>query len=199
MKRKSKEGKLFLGILVAVLVLGVGYAAITGVNLLINGSATAKATATDGDFVVHFDDFVSNGNYITYTENAGSDSFTQTFDTVKHITAGSNTTDKSASITVANDRLSADVAVSNMTNVGDKVVLTIPVINESEGIKADLSTNITNNNSEYFNVTAETATNTLNSNGVTTTITVTVEVVKVPKVNNVQGSFTVTLTADPTE
>ena len=199
MKRKSKEGKLFLGIIVAVLILGVGYAAITGVNLLINGSATAKATATDGDFVVHFDDFVSNGNYITYTENAGSDSFTQTFDTVKHITAGSNTTDKSASITLSDDRLSADVTVSNMTNVGDTVRLTIPVINESDGIKAGLSTEITNNNSEYFNVTAETATNTLNSNGATTTITVTVEVVKVPKLNNAEGSFTVTLKADPTE
>ena len=199
MKRKSKEGKLFLGIIVAVLILGVGYAAITGVNLLINGSATAKATATDEDFIVHFNDFDQNGTYIVYSEDAGSDSFTQTFDTVKHITAGSNTTDKSASITVANDRLSADVAVSNMTNVGDKVVLTIPVINESNGIKAGLSTEITNNNSEYFNVTAETATNTLNSNGATTTITVTVEVIKVPENNDVEGTFTVTLTADPTE
>ena len=54
MKRKSKEGKLFLGILVAVLILGVGYAAITGVNLLINGQATAKASAEDGDFIVHY-------------------------------------------------------------------------------------------------------------------------------------------------
>ena len=196
MKRKSKEGNLFLGIIVAVLILGVGYAAITGVNLLINGSATAKATATDEDFIVHFNDFDQNGTYIVYSEEAASDSFTQTFDTVKHITAGSNTTDKSASITVANDRLSADVAVSNMTNVGDKVVLTIPVINESNGINADLSIDIENNNSEYFNVTSETATNTLNS-GSTTTITVTVEVIKVPEDNDVEGTFTVTLTADP--
>lgn len=199
MKRKSKEGKLFLGILVAVLILGVGYAAITGVNLLINGQATAKASAEDGDFIVHFDDFKANENYIVYSEEAGSDSFTQTFDTVKHITAASSTTDKSASITVNADRLSADVTVSNMTTVGDTVRLTIPVINESDGIKADLSTAITNNNSEYFNVTAETATNTLNSNSATTTITVTVEVVKVPKLNNAEGSFTVTLKADPTE
>ena len=196
MKRKSKEGKLFLGIIVAVLILGVGYAAITAIPLIINGSATAKATATDEDFIVHFNDFDQNSTYIVYSEDAGSDSFTQTFDTVKHITAGSNTTDKSASITVANDRLSADIAVSNMTNIGDKVVLTIPVINESNGINADLSIDIENNNSEYFNVTSETATNTLNS-GSTTTITVTVEVIKVPEDNDVEGTFTVTLTADP--
>ena len=196
MKRKSKEGKLFLAIIVAVLILGVGYAAITAIPLIINGSATAKATATDEDFIVHFNDFDQNGTYIVYSEDAGSDSFTQTFDTVKHITAGSNTTDKSASITVANDRLSADVAVSNMTNVGDTVVLTIPVINESNGINADLSIDIENNNSEYFNVTSETATNTLNAGG-TTTISVTVEVIKVPENNDVEGTFTVTLTADP--
>ena len=196
MKRKSKEGKLFLAIIVAVLILGVGYAAITAIPLIINGSATAKATATDEDFIVHFNDFDQNSTYIVYSEDAGSDSFTQTFDTVKHITAGSNTTDKSASITVANDRLSADIAVSNMTNIGDKVVLTIPVINESNGINADLSIDIENNNSEYFNVTSETATNTLNS-GSTTTITVTVEVIKVPEDNDVEGTFTVTLTADP--
>ena len=196
MKRKSKEGKLFLAIIVAVLILGVGYAAITAIPLIINGSATAKATATDEDFIVHFNDFDQNSTYIVYSEDAGSDSFTQTFDTVKHITAGSNTTDKSASITVANDRLSADIAVSNMTNIGDKVVLTIPVINESNGINADLSIDIENNNSEYFNVTSETATNTLNAGG-TTTISVTVEVIKVPEDNDVEGTFTVTLTADP--
>ena len=193
---KKRKGKLLIAILLAVVALGIGYAAITGVNLLINGSATAKATATDEDFIVHFNDFDQNGTYIVYSEDAGSDSFTQTFDTVKHITAGSNTTDKSASITVANDRLSADVAVSNMTNVGDTVVLTIPVINESNGINADLSIDIENNNSEYFNVTSETATNTLNAGG-TTTISVTVEVIKVPENNDVEGTFTVTLTADP--
>ena len=85
-----------------------------------------------------------------------------------------------------------------MFNVGDKVVLTIPVINESNGINADLSIDIENNNSEYFNVTSETATNTLNAGG-TTTISVTVEVIKVPENNDVEGTFTVTLTADPTE
>ena len=40
MKRKNKkEGRLFLGILIAVVTLGVGYAAITGVNLIINGTS----------------------------------------------------------------------------------------------------------------------------------------------------------------
>ena len=196
---RKKNGKLYLGILVSVMVLGIGYASLTAIPLIINGSATAKATATQEDFDVHFNDFVEGQNYITYAETAEEDSFTHTFDNAKHVTAESSKTDKEASITVANDGLSATVGVSNMTNVGDTVTLTLPVINSSDGIKADLSTTIVNNNEEYFNVTAVPATETLNGSGATTTVTVTVSVVKVPKVNDVNGTFTVTLTADPTE
>jgi len=201
MKRKDKkEGRLFLGILVAVVALGVGYAAISGVNLLINGSATAKASGQQEDFKVHFDDLTSQGIYMTYTEEAGEDSFTPSFDTAKHVTATTGESNKTASITVANDQMSADVAVSNLTTVGDTVTFTIPVINESDGVKANITAAVTNNNEEYFNVTATPTTATLlNDGGATTNVTVTVSVVKVPKVNDVNGTFTVTLTADPTE
>lgn len=202
MKRKNKkEGRLFLGILIAVIALGVGYAAISGVNLLINGSATAKASGEQEDFKVHFDNLTSEGNYITYTETAAADSFTPTFDTAKHVTAAAGESNKTASITVANDQLSADVAVSNLTTVGDTVTFTIPVINESDGIKANIAASVTNNNNEeYFNVTATPTTETqLAGNGATTNVTVTVRVVKVPKVDDVNGTFKVTLTANPVE
>ena len=200
MKRKSKkEGRLFLGILVAVVALGVGYASITGVNLIINGSATATARQQE-DFKVHFADLTSSGNYITYTEAAAVESFTQTFDTAKHVTATTGESNKTASITVGNDGVSADVVVSNLTTVGDTVTFTIPVINESDGIKANIIAAVTNNKGEYFNVTATPTTETLLSgNGATTNVTVTVSVVKVPKVDDVEGTFTVTLTADPVE
>jgi len=199
MKRKNKEGKLFIWGLIAVLFLGIGYAAVTGVNLIINGSATAKATGEQSDFNVHFADLTATGNYITYTETAEEDSFTQTFVDIKNVTAASSSSNKSAGITVANDQLSATVDVANMTTVGDTVTLTLPVINESDGVKADLSVSVENDSEEYFNVTAVPATETLNGGGATTTVTVTVSVVKVPKVNDESGTFTVTLTADPTE
>ena len=86
-----------------------------------------------------------------------------------------------------------------MTNVGDTVTLTIPVINESADVKANLSAAVENNNEEYFNVAAEPTVETLNANNATTTVTVTVSVVKVPKVANQNGTFTVTLTADPVD
>ena len=200
MKRKNKkEGRLFLGILIAVVTLGVGYAAITGVNLIINGSATATASGQQEDFKVHFDDLTSSGNYMTYTEEAGEDSFTPSFDTEKHVTATTGASNKTASITVANDQMRADIAVSNLTTIGDTVTFTIPVITESDGINATLAATVENENEEYFNVTAVPAVETLNSNGATTNITVTVSVVKVPKVNDVNGTFTVTLRANPVE
>ena len=201
MKRKNKkEGRLFLGILIAVVTLGIGYAALTGVNLIINGSATAKASAQKEDFKVHFDDLTSTGNYMTYTETALVDSFTQSFDTAKHVTATTGESSKTASITIANDQMSADVTVSNLTTIGDTVTFTIPVINESDGIKANITAAVTNDNEEYFNVTATPTTQVLlDDNGATTNVTVTVEVIKVPKVNDVNGTFKVTLTADPTE
>jgi len=200
MKKGKRNSKIMLGLLIAVLTLGIGYAAISGVTLLINGSATATASGTDADFNVHFDDFVQGTNYIAYTETAGTgDSLTQTFDTVKHISAASGETTKQADITVANDQKNATVSVSNMTNVGDTVNLTIPVINESDGIKADLSASVVNNNEEYFNVTAAPGTETLNGNNAKSSVTVTVSVIKVPKVEDKTGTFTVTLTADPTE
>ena len=195
-----KEGKLFIGILVAVIALGIGYAAITAIPLIINGSATAKASGTQADFNVHFDDFASTGNYISYTEEEDTgDSLVESFDTVKHVSAASGTTDKAADITVASNQTSATVSVDNMTNVGDTVTLTIPVINESADIKASLSAAVENNNEEYFNVVAEPAVETLNANNATTTVTVTVSVVKVPKVADQSATFTVTLTADPVD
>lgn len=200
MKRKNKEGKLFLGILVAVVALGIGYASLTAIPLIINGSATAKASGTDADFNVHFNDFVSTQNYITYSETEETgDSLVQSFDSEKKVTAVSSTTDKQASIVIANDQESATVTVSNMTNVGDEVTLVIPVINESNGIKADLSIDVENGNADYFSVSAEPSIATLNGNNETATVTVKVKVIKVPKVSDVEGSFTVTLTADPTE
>ncbi len=200
MKRKNKkEGRLFLGILIAVITLGVGYAAITGVNLIINGSATAKASGQQSDFKVHFDNLVSTGNYITYTEEAAADSFTQSFVDSKNVTAASGTTNKAASIVVANNQMSATVTVSNMTKVGDTVTLILPVINESDGIKANLAATVGNDSEEYFDVTAEPAVDTLNGNDATTTVTVTVRVIDVPKVNDVNATFTVDLAADPEE
>ena len=199
MKRKNKEGRLFIWGLMAVLFLGIGYAAVSGVNLIINGSATAKATGEQSDFNVHFADLTESGNYITYTETAEEDSFTQTFVDSKNVTAASGSSTKSASIVVANNQLSATVNVANMTTIGDTVTLTLPVINESDGIKADLTASIENGEEEYFDVTAVPEVGTLNGSGTTTNVTVTVSVIKVPKVNDVNGTFTVTLTADPAE
>ena len=39
---RRKNGKLIILVLGAIVTLGIGYAAITGINLLVNGSASVK-------------------------------------------------------------------------------------------------------------------------------------------------------------
>ena len=197
---KRKNGKIFLGIIFAMLILGVGYASMTAIPLIINGSATATATADQNDFNVHFDNFVDGQSYITYSETTSTgDSLIESFVSASQVTAASSETEKAASATINANQNAATVTVSNLTNIGDTVTLKIPVINESDDIKADLSTSITNNNQEYFTVTSTTGVETLNANNATSYVNVVVTVNKVPKVDDVTGTFTVTLTAEPTE
>ena len=197
---KRKNGKIFLGIIFAMLILGVGYASMTAIPLIINGSATATATADQNDFNVHFDNFVDGQSYITYSETTSTgDSLIESFVSASQVTAASSETEKAASATINANQNAATVTVSNLTNIGDTVTLKIPVINESDDIKADLSTSITNNNQEYFTLTSTTGVETLNANTATSYVNVVVTVNKVPKVDDVTGTFTVTLTAEPTE
>ena len=49
---RRKNGKLILLVLGAIVTLGIGYAAIAGVSLLVNGSASVKSPV--GDFNVRF-------------------------------------------------------------------------------------------------------------------------------------------------
>ena len=140
---KRKNGKIFLGIIFAMLILGVGYASMTAIPLIINGSATATATADQNDFNVHFDNFVDGQSYITYSETTSTgDSLIESFVSASQVTAASSETEKAASATINANQNAATVTVSNLTNIGDTVTLKIPVINESDDIKADLQVDL---------------------------------------------------------
>ena len=75
---------------------------------------------------------------------------------------------------------------------------TFRVKNESKGIGADISLNVTSSNSEYFKVT-EYVQDTQLQAGDETTVTVTAEMIKTPIENEVSTSITATLTASPLE
>ena len=119
----KKQLKVLIFILIAIITLGVGYAGITAINLVINGDATASVN--DQNFKVRF---LSEEN-VTPT-----------------ITGEGNT------VSVKDDT-TAEFSVSTLTGLGDSEVATFRVKNESKGIGADISLSVTSSNSEYFKVT----------------------------------------------
>lgn len=198
--KKRGYGNLFIGMLVAVIALGIGYAAISAIPLIINGSATAKANGTDADFDVHFNDFTNGTNYLSYTETtATTGSLTQSIVSASQVSGTFTGSDKAVSVSVAANQMSADVTVSNLENLGDTFTIKIPVINDSDGIGADLSVDVTNSNTDYFTVTSSLDDALIESNGGNTYVNITVALKRVPKVDDINGTFTVTLTADPSE
>ena len=176
---KSPKTFLLLSTVVAVLVLGVAYAAIQDVTLTVNGTATA--TADQGNFDVTFTGtpkvepvegsngsgtLVINDKSLTATMNVAG--FKKIGDTVK------------ATITVSN----------NSTDLGTTLVVSPSAITEKLGAQ-------TLTKSEYFKITsAELGTTTL-AHGESTTLTILVELVKVPITADVTGTFNVTVVATP--
>ena len=175
---KSKKGLIGLVIIVAVLVLGIGYAVVSSVTLTISGTAAMKAV----DLNVGF-----NGT-------VGSD--------VTHATTGATATgSNSGTSSVGVD--TATITVNNLAAVNDYVTVTYTVQNYETDTDATVYvSNISNDKSSFFEVTTD-ATGTSNKktvtkNNGTTTIEVKVKLIARPTATaDNQATITVTLTADP--
>lgn len=168
---KQPKTFILLSVIVAVLVLGVAYAAISSINLEITG--TASAAPSDANFNVAFGK-LNTEDAPTYVadKGAGVVTFTTPSDTA------------------------ATMTVTDLKSVGDKVTATFYVINNSTDLKADLSTPTVSGTTEYFSVTANLTDAEIGASG-KTTITVTVELIKVPITDTVSTTITVGFTASP--
>lgn len=164
---KKRTG--IFAILIAVLALGIGYAAISAVTLTITGSG--KISPDDDNFNVHYTG-----------EVAVEKSNTSIATTQSH-----------------NDAQEGTFTITGMTKKGDTVTFTYNVINESPDLKATLGTPsiTTNSNSTYFTVTSATADTTLTANGGTTTQTVTVTAAKTPVTEDETTNVKIDLVATP--
>ena len=163
--QNKKKLQIMIFVFIGVITLGVGYAAISAINLVISGNATGSPSQS---------------------------SFSVVFKSAS-VTTGTGT----ATI----DEHDASIAyfdVSGISKVGDTAVATYTIKNESNGVGASISLNVTNTNTEYFQVT-EAVTDTELQAGDTTTATITVEVIKTPVDSNVTTSVTGTLTSTPME
>ena len=163
--QNKKKLQIVLLVLVAVLTLGIGYASITAVNLIINGNGTAS---------------VSQENFKVYFTNST-------------ITEGKGT--------VSIDEEDATIGyfdITGLSKVGDYAEAVYIVRNDSNGVGAEISLNLSNTNNEYFKVTETILDNKLQA-GEETTAKVKVEMIKTPVTDSVSTSITATLIATPLE
>lgn len=167
----SKDTKIILGVILflAIVLVAVGYAAITTIPLKIEGTATAEAS--DANFSVKF-----SGNPTT---------------------GGVGTVE--ANIT---DNTHATMNVSKLTAKGQTATATYTIQNTSADLSAALTATTSSGKEDYFKVTYAFeggATTKTIEKGATTTITVTVELLKTPVDETAQeltSTIGVTINAD---
>lgn len=173
---KNRKTFIVLGLLIAVLMLGIGYAAISNITLTITGETAANPS--DDNFVVRFDRATEDDEGTAPT-------------TTKSVST--------ANVTAAYvDDHNASINVSGLTAKGDYVTATYTIENNSPDLWANLDviTEATTNE-EYFAVTAELADEVLENGGDQTTVTVRVELIKTPITAAVNGTATVQVQASP--
>lgn len=164
---KKRTG--IIGVLIAILALGIGYAAVSAITLTITGSGSIAPD--DANFNVHYT------GEVTVTKSNNNITTTQSHNNAK----------------------AGEFTITGMTKKDDTVTFTYTVINESEDLKATLAAPVvaTNSNSTYFSVSSATAANTLTANGGTTTQTVTVTAIKTPVDETETTNVTINLVASP--
>lgn len=172
---KNQKTILGLAMLAAILMLGIGYAAVSDIDLNIEGSASATA---DSDFDVVF------------TEGEGDITIDKTSAPDSTVTAAIDGTDKTK----------ADISVSGLTTKGEKVEVTYTIANKSADLAASLTATTSNTNTEYFSVTSSILdTPVVVEKDNTTTVKVTVELVKTPIEDDQEATIGVVLTAKPVQ
>ena len=117
--QNKKTLQVVLIALIAVITLGIGYAAISAVNLVINGNATASVNQEN--FKVHF----TQAQSITGSTGASGTSNIDSQDDTK-----------------------AMFDVTGLTKVGDYAEAVYIVRNDSNGVGAEITLNLTKSNTE---------------------------------------------------
>ena len=200
MRGKKRSLGLLVYALIAVITLGVGYAAISAITLTINGTATASGK--QDNFVVEFNDAAGK---ITITDTASN--AIANFD---ETSTGGNKTQ--AYIDTVNDanKHTAKFDLYGFTTKDETATVTYTVINRSEDLKAELCESKINtsggSNTTFTSVaTLPNAVTkgtdkcvTIDANGGETTIQVVTTLNTTPSVDDVTATdLVVTFDADP--
>ena len=187
-----KKRKTFLGmaIFIAILVLGVGYAAVSNITLNLTGTGNIKANA---DFSVVYDTSHTVGKSTNDTvEWATSDN--------RAVVAGAYTSTTAATMTVYLDATHTSAyAIYKVDNDSAELSATLAAnVTQISGTNAEYFNNITAVYYTDANCTTELGNNKL-AHGNSAYLKVTVSLAKTP-VNDISGAtFSVTTTATPQE
>lgn len=190
MKRNVRKN-FMLYLLIGVLGLGIGYAAVSNITLSINGSATAKSSVEQENLIVRF---VKSTDTSSDFESVRTSAQNPT----RYEASNGSTATVTSSIT---DDTHATFAITGLSSVGEYVDLTYYVTNLSEGIPAYISVDVensTNDASEYFAITKTIVNDELLTQGSVTPINVRVELIARPKQDKT-GNFAVKLIASSTK
>ena len=170
---KNRKRIIVAFMLIAVMLLGIGYAALTD-NLTITGEATVGASAAQNQW--EQDIYFSAANATATTGTSGIAD--------------------SAAVGQSNND-SATFEVKSLNRKGEKATFVFTITNEGNtNYDATISVDNgypTNTNGTYFDVTYDYGTSIVPANG-TLDVTVTVELINDP-VENLTAAFTVNLTA----
>lgn len=168
---KKKRTFTILTVLLAVLLLGVGYAA-TIDDILLNITGSATASPSTDQYIVKF------------VEDSAQDI----------------TTNKPSHITVTPEvtgDLSGTITVTGMKAKDESVTVQYTIANESADLSATLSVAVGTGKSDKFTITPVLGTTVLEKGG-TTTLTVTITLNETPISADLTTSVPVTVTAVPT-
>lgn len=181
----------WLIMLLSVVFLGIGYAAVSNIDLVIGGSASAASSATDEDFIVRFVQSSDSESNFEAVASAAAHPATSEL---------SNASTATATASVTNDDEAA-FSVTGLSTVGEYATFTYYVTNLSEELPAYVYVDVinsTNDQNDYFKITRTIGNSELTTQGSVTPVTIKVEVIALPKLD-ITGNFTVKLIASPTK
>ena len=167
--KKNNSIKIMIFSLIALIAIGIGYSIISNINLSVNGSG--GVSVNQNNFKVKF--LNANPNKPTI-----DDSPTNTISIIDDTTASFN--------------------VSTLSKKGDIVNAIIKVKNESNGIGARISLDLSNSNQEYFNV-EEYVDDCELEVGDITYVRVSIEMIKTPTNNIESTNIVAKLIANPAD
>ena len=200
MKKNDNRNKLKLFVLIAVIILAIGYAIVTATLIVVKKNPInyfiIKESADNNN------DTNTDGDKSKRNNNKGSSEIPENKENGKfyvHYVTNNNSpviTGGTGTATVSDDSLSAIFYINSIMSDNDIVYISYDIRNDSENYDADLDINLTNSNPEYFKVTKEINDKILRKNN-RTKVTFKVELIKPPIENEETTTISGTIIAKP--